>query len=391
MNKKGIKRAIVSVMILVTLGIFLLGCGKEKGYRMMQVYQVNGTATIERENIGGMNAYENLNLVSGDKVEVAADSYIRLKVDEDKFVLAEASSEFSIVASGTADSGRTEIDLKKGAVTVEVQNKLSDDASFEVTTPNSVMAVRGTVFRISTDTDEAGKPITKITILEGEVSVQKKDESGALSEEKHVVAGKEAIIYNEAEKIEIKILDEVSIIDVPLEVLEFLYEIVTERRELVITSDEIQELIENLKSAPESESKNDTEPEQEKSSEPTQDSEQESEPEQETIFEQTVDSEQKSGSEQNTDTTPTIESESDNGSEQDTSSEQESSQEQESESEENITYTVTFMYNGESFATQVVEAGELVSKPFLMPAKSGDWDFDFSTPVESDITIEFAE
>ncbi len=312
MKKKGIIIAAVGVVVLAALGIFFLGSGKEEGYRMMQVYQVSGKATIERENVGTMDAFENLNLLTGDMVDIATDSYMRLKVDEDKFVLAEAGSLFKISATGSADSGRTDIQLEKGSLTVEVQNKLSDDASFEVTTPNSVMAVRGTVFRISTDVDEAGESITKIAILEGEVSVQYKDENGDLSEEQIVDSGCEAIIYKDAEDFKIEILDEISFTDIPVEVLEFLQEIAKERRELVITSEEIKELIEN----------------------------------------------QKSEGDKNT---------------------------------ENTTYTVTFTYQGKVFATQVVEAGETAKKPTLMPAKSGNWNFDFSTPIEEDIIIEFLE
>ena len=32
---------------------------KEEGYRSIQVYQVNGDVTLERENVGLMDAYEN--------------------------------------------------------------------------------------------------------------------------------------------------------------------------------------------------------------------------------------------------------------------------------------------------------------------------------------------
>lgn len=312
MKKKGIIIAAVGVVVLAALGIFFLGSGEEEGYRMMQVYQVSGKATIERENVGTMDAFENLNLLTGDEVDVATDSYMRLKVDEDKFVLAEAESLFKISATGSADSGRTDIQLEKGSLTVEVQNKLSDDDSFEVTTPNSVMAVRGTVFRISTDVDEAGGTITKIAILEGKVSVQMKDENGNLSEEQIVDSGSEAIIYKDAEDLKIEILDEISFDEMPIEVLEFLQEIATERRELVITSEEIKELIETQKSEGD-------------------------------------------------------------------------------ETVESVTYTVTFTYKGKVFATQVVEAGATATKPTLMPAKSGKWNFDFSTPIEENIIIEFLE
>ena len=61
------------------------------------------------------------------------------------------------------------------------------------------------------------------------------------------------------------------------------------------------------------------------------------------------------------------------------------------ETDDNATYTVTFMYQGKVFATQVVNAGETVTKPTLVPAPSGKWDFDFSTPIEGDVEIKFVE
>lgn len=302
----------LAVIVVIALGFIFINAGKSQGYRMMQVYQIKGDATIDRETIGVMNAYENLNLISGDKVEIAQESYMRLKVDEDKYVLAEAGSIFQIMAAGSKESGKTEIQLEQGAVTIEVQNKLSDAASFEVTTPNSVMAVRGTVFRISAETDENGEPITRITVLEGTVSVQKKDESGKLSDEQVVGYGNEAIVYKEAQDLQIKILDEISTTELPLEVLEFLQEIATQRRELSITSDEIKELIDQMEN-------------------------------------------------------------------------------KETEAEETEVCTVTFIYQGNVFATQTVEQGGKVSKPLLQPSSTGRWNFDFDTPIYEDMQIEFAE
>jgi len=103
-----------------------------------------------------------------------------------------------------------------------------------VTTPNSVMAIRGTVFRISTSVDEAGEPITRISILEGEVSVQKKDENGNLTEEQSIVSGSEAIIYKEAEEVKIKVIDELSMNELPVEVLEFLQKLHREGNTIVL-------------------------------------------------------------------------------------------------------------------------------------------------------------
>ena len=105
-------------------GLLLCGCGKEEGYRMMQIYQTEGNNTIEREDVGSMEAYENLNLISGDSVSVALESFMRLKVDEDKYVFAEEDSLFQISATGDVNKGRTDIQLEKGAIIVEVQNEL---------------------------------------------------------------------------------------------------------------------------------------------------------------------------------------------------------------------------------------------------------------------------
>lgn len=52
-------------------------------------------------------------------------------------------------------------------------------------------------------------------------------------------------------------------------------------------------------------------------------------------------------------------------------------------------FTVTFMYNGNVFGTQIIEKGKLAAIPSLKPAQSGNWDFDFSTEIYSDTTIEW--
>ncbi|MBQ2900518.1 MAG: FecR domain-containing protein [Agathobacter sp.] len=303
-------KIVIPVIVVVIVGIIVavLFLGKEEGYRSIQVYQVNGEVTLERENVGVMDAYENLNLISGDALETFVESFSRLKLDDDKYVLVEQDSKIEIFATGDQANSKTDIRLDKGAITVEVENKLNDDSSFEVTTPNSVMAVRGTVFRISAATDENGEPITRITIFEGAVTVQKKVEDGTLSEESRIESGKEAIIYQENEEEVLVILDEIDETLLPKEVLEFLQEeVVRDDHEIIYSDEKIVELLEKLE-----------------------------------------------------DTDDTI-------------------------------YTVTFMYEGNIFGTQEVKNGDLVSKPKLKPALSGDWNYDFSKPITEDTTIEFVE
>lgn len=51
------------------------------------------------------------------------------------------------------------------------------------------------------------------------------------------------------------------------------------------------------------------------------------------------------------------------------------------------TYTVTFKYQGQVFATQRVKQGEKAAAPVLVPATSGAWDFDFETKIQANTTI----
>ena len=54
-------------------------------------------------------------------------------------------------------------------------------------------------------------------------------------------------------------------------------------------------------------------------------------------------------------------------------------------------YYVNFMYGDTVFGTQTVEKGDTASVPVLAPAATGDWEFDFSDPIERDTDIEWQE
>ena len=77
MNKK--LKIVIPLAIVLVIGIVgvLFFFNKEDGYRSIQVYQVNGDVTLERENVGIMDAYENLNLISGDVLETFLESFLR--------------------------------------------------------------------------------------------------------------------------------------------------------------------------------------------------------------------------------------------------------------------------------------------------------------------------
>lgn len=187
--------AVLAAVVAAAVGFVILKGGKQESYRSIMVYQVNGSASITRERVGAMEAYENLMLLSGDIVEVAQDSNVRLKLDDDKYLLAEPDSVLCIRAEGDADNSKTYIDLQKGAVTNEIQNKLGSGSSYEVNTPNSIMAVRGTVFRVALAQSEDGEFETKIDVFDGAVKVNPVLPDGTVLEaEATVEAGKEIAI-----------------------------------------------------------------------------------------------------------------------------------------------------------------------------------------------------
>jgi len=54
-------------------------------------------------------------------------------------------------------------------------------------------------------------------------------------------------------------------------------------------------------------------------------------------------------------------------------------------------YTVTFKYNGATFATQTVQRNATAEVPMLQPTASGNWNFDFTTPITQDTIIVWNE
>lgn len=318
----------VIIVIGIALGI-ILGSDKTESYRSILVYELDGSAEIERNGNDAINAFENLYLESGDRVKTGADSFMRLKLDNDKYIMVEEKSVFRIEATGNEVDSKTSIYLEQGAITNEIQNKLSDDSEYEVTTPNAVMAVRGTIFRIEIYCDENGDKYTKLSTYEGEVVVHLVYLDGTTGEEVKVTAGKEVVVHSDETITEY--LGDPSNIDYQdcsLDTLYILKELLDNGSALTgITQEKVEEMIEersNGNAGPDAEP--DVEPDTEPDAKPD--------------AEQTV-------------------------------------------------HTVTFLYEGKVFGTQTVEDGQTAVRPKLKPATQGEWDFDFSQSIVEDIDIEW--
>ncbi len=408
--------AVLAAVVAVAVGCVALLGGKDEAYRSIMVYQVNGSATITRANVGDMAAYENLMLRSGDSVAVASESTMRLKLDDDKYLLAEQGTKMDIIAEGDDENGRTCIDLKEGSVTSEIQNKLGPNASYEVNTPNSIMAVRGTIFRVEVALGADGKPETKLTVFQGIVSSRAVLPDGTvLDEEVLVEAGEELII------------DETSIASAQMEgVTEIDYDSLPEVMQEYIEELGIEGLgiegigIENpngAQNAGEDEAEKkaanvDTQAnaagEQPQAQEGTQPDEgrengqqqpQEGAPQESAVNEPDLTQQQQpqEGTPQESavqepqstppkDTPPKPQSPAPSTGD----SSQGSSGGGGSKSKTQYC-TVTFQYNGSTFGTQKVKKGSKATQPKLSPTQNGAWDYDFSKKVNKNITVQWVE
>lgn len=162
------KIILTAVIALVTGSVTTAVVFVNMGYRTIAVKALNGITQIfngDKENV----AYEGLHLKSGDNVNVNPDSDLTLALDEDKYIYAEPDTKFWIDAVGVLGNTKTTIHLEEGSQLFRIDKKLEGDEYFNVQTPNSTMAVRGTVFRVDCRYDETGELVTSVEVFEGEV------------------------------------------------------------------------------------------------------------------------------------------------------------------------------------------------------------------------------
>lgn len=442
-KSKGIKMAalfcgagVAIVAVALVVSHFMKG---QDSYRSILIYQLEGSADIEREGSGNIRAAEDLYLESGDRLTVADNSSVRLKLDDDKYVMAEENSILSIEAAGNEADSKTKIQLEQGAITNEIQNPLSTDSEYEVNSPNSVMAVRGTIFRVETEIDEEEEVNTKVSVFSGKVSMGALLEDGTIGDEILIGAGEEASCMGST--ISGSVFMEPAAIDYqsfPLQTLNLLLELAERNAPLEgISAEELKGLVEEVEGSGDSQDVESTEDE-----EPVEDEESVEDAEEENSDDaddaddnrtngsssqsntgstgNTTNSGNNSGSNSgsNSGNKPTTTPRTNSGNNPGTTpgnnpgttpgnnpgttpgttpgnnpgttpgndpgnNPGNDPQEQQKE------YTVKFMYQGEVFATQTVKSGKCAKKPVLKPAKTGKWDFDFSKKIKKNTTIKW--
>lgn len=151
---------------------------KEESYRTIAVEEVNGITLVASNGQEAVNAFEGMHLFSGDDVSVQQDSDMTMVLDADKYVYAEPGTHFWLECEGSADDSRTVIYMDEGSVLNRIKDNLNDGEIYQVDTPNSTMAVRGTVFRVTVYRGEDGLVYTLLEVFEGHVQADLKTEDG---------------------------------------------------------------------------------------------------------------------------------------------------------------------------------------------------------------------
>lgn len=409
-------------------------------YRSILLYEIQGTAKIEREGTGEFDGAKNLYLESGDQLTVESESFTRLRLDEDKYVMVEENSALSIEAAGTREDSRTKIHLTKGAIINEIQNPLSAGSTYEVTTPNSIMAVRGTLFRVEVYYDENGEIFTKVSVFEGKVSSRLINPDGSMEEEVTTGNGREVIIHSNQELTEYLGEErDIKYEELPDNILHELPDRMNKEGKMEGMAGEGPEKSEIPKegeSGQEAERRKEEESsegaeriKEEESSEGTQRTKEEEETKEETVQRESgagetaeesrapkttsaeespaVPEKAEETSMATAETVPVIQAGRQTGSGNNSSggggnsggsqiggrpaeSTAEAPTETPAESTAEVPeYTVTFMHDGSVLGTQQVKEGQCATEPWLNPAAAGSWAFDFSAPITGDTTIQW--
>lgn len=441
MSYKKIIICIGAAAVVIAVAVAVLLSRKEETFRSIMVYDVEGSAVIERESVGSLNAAENLYLESGDRVSVAQDSSMRMKLDDDKYVMAEADTIFSVEAEGSDENSRTRICLEQGAITNEIQHPLSDGSQYETSTPNSVMAVRGTIYRVELYKDENGEQNTKLCCFQGKVGTKPILPDGTYGEEVLVAAGSELIVYSDGT---MEGPEDIAYEQLPKQAVQNLLDMSENGQALTgIALEDLKQLAEAAqKAGDKAEMSESAQKQQEDAQKETAQSDKDTKktadadgqtaqkdvakttpkPQNDTAVQNTIAAQEADQSGQNPQlrlpVPATVQPE---AVQQAGSSSMEDGTGEEMTQEENagndsaggnqgnkdkdkphkdkpdkdkpdkpqqpVFYTVKFMYNDTVFATQTVVSGGMAEEPILMPTASGSWNFEFSTPIQADTTI----
>lgn len=203
----------------------LVGCGgntetKPQDNRDVAFKTVEGSVTVKRDK-KNTKAKAKAEIKNGDTVTVKDDSEAVVTIDKDKFAYVEENTEFSITAKGNENDSQTTINLKEGAITSEIQNKLSKKSKFEIVTPSAKINVKGTIYRVNSIKDKDGVSRTYVHVFEGRVKITANDKEQYIEGGYQLEIDEKTGDFVRNDKGEV-ILESIDYKELPLDTLEYL-------------------------------------------------------------------------------------------------------------------------------------------------------------------------
>ena len=188
-NKKFILWCVLLIAVVACFGCFWLRAQATQegvGYRTVTVIEVNGVVTVVKGDIE-YSAYPGMLLQEGHVLVTAGGGSARLALDGDKYVKVESGSRVLFETLGFLGSGKTALRLERGALTSEIVKPLRSGEEFVVNTPNAVLAVRGTFFRVELETFRNGEIKANVLTYGGQVATKRVFPSGEIEEAEALV------------------------------------------------------------------------------------------------------------------------------------------------------------------------------------------------------------
>ena len=134
----------------------------------VQIYDVTGAPRFLLENV---------RFASGEAMETGEDGTASVSLDDSKIVSLDTRSFVEFIQ----ESDHIRLNLKKGAIFLDVSEKLDENAGLDIQTSTMTVGIRGTIVQVveEEDPEDPENLITQLGVMEGNTNVTYTDEEGS--------------------------------------------------------------------------------------------------------------------------------------------------------------------------------------------------------------------
>lgn len=144
-----------------------------------KVMDCEGSVKVKRAGSSKeFDAFENMTIQEGDQITTGTDGSVTIVVNDENYITAGKSTSFTINKLNKINKEpESSYTLHYGSVKNDVNKKGYQKDSYKVSTSNTVMGVRGTVFEVGKKIEENGEENVGLITLDGNVVVSNRQPS----------------------------------------------------------------------------------------------------------------------------------------------------------------------------------------------------------------------